>query len=85
MIKLDKSINDKFLSLEDSTVMDSLIRLAHSLKLEIVAEGIEEWDKFRRLQKGGCDYIQGYLFSKPIPVEEVEALYHKNFLQDKDS
>ncbi|MDD3660462.1 MAG: ABC transporter substrate binding protein [Lachnospiraceae bacterium] len=85
VIKLDKSINDKFLNLEDSTVMDSLIRLAHSLKLEIVAEGIEEWDKFRRLQKGGCDYIQGYLFSKPIPVEEVEALYHKNFLQDKDS
>jgi len=83
-IKLDKSINDKFLSLEDNTVMDSLIQLAHSLRLKIVAEGIEDWDKFVRLQKSGCDQIQGYLFSKPVSVEDVSEIYDKNFLNQQD-
>ena len=85
VIKLDKSINDKFLSLEDSTVMDSLIRLVHSLKLEIVAEGIEDWEKFNMLQKGGCDYVQGYLFSRPLPVQELEQLYNKNYLKENEN
>ena len=78
-VKLDKSINDKFLSLEDSTVINSLIQLVHSLQLSIVAEGIEEWDKFKRLQISGCDTIQGYLFCKPLEKEEVELIYNKKY------
>lgn len=79
-VKLDKSINDKFLSLENSLVMDSLISLAHSLNLKITAEGIEEWDKFIKLKNSHCDYIQGYLFSKPLNKDEIEKVYNKNFL-----
>ena len=78
-VKLDKSINDKFLNLEDSTVINSLIQLVHSLQLSIVAEGIEEWDKFKRLQISGCDTIQGYLFCKPLEKEEVELIYNKKY------
>ena len=51
--------------------MESLISLAHSLGLEVVAEGIEEEVQLARLQAGQCDYAQGYLLSMPLEVEEV--------------
>ncbi|MGB3368016.1 MAG: EAL domain-containing protein [Acidaminobacteraceae bacterium] len=65
-IKLDKSLNDRFLELENIKVMDSLIALAHSLNLIVVAEGIELIDQVKRLKVGKCDYIQGYYFSRPL-------------------
>ncbi|HKM04348.1 MAG TPA: EAL domain-containing protein [Lachnospiraceae bacterium] len=80
-IKLDKSINDKFLDLADTKVMDSLISLAHSLNLKITAEGIEEWDKFMKLRYGGCDFIQGFLFSKPLCIGEIEKIYNTNLME----
>ena len=80
-IKLDKSLNDKFLELENIKVMDSLISLAKSLKLEIVAEGIEDVVQYKRLKVAGCNYIQGYLFSKPLEVEEAGKIYNYNFLE----
>jgi diguanylate cyclase (GGDEF)-like protein len=80
-IKLDKSINDKFLQSENTEVMDSIISLAHSLKLKITAEGIEEMDKYLQLKHGGCDYIQGYLFSKPLLADEIEHIYNLNLLE----
>lgn len=79
-IKLDKSLNDKFLELENIKVMDSLISLANSLNLEVVAEGIEDVVQYERLKVTGCNYIQGYLFSKPLEVAEVEKIYYDNFL-----
>ncbi|MCB2289372.1 EAL domain-containing protein [Clostridium sp. CS001] len=79
-IKLDKSLNDKFLELENIKVMDSLISLAHSLNLEVVAEGIEDVQHFNRLKVAGCNYIQGYLFSKPLEVDDAEKIYNDNFL-----
>ncbi|MBI6874564.1 EAL domain-containing protein [Clostridium aciditolerans] len=79
-IKLDKSLNDKFLELENIKVMGSLVSLANSLNLEVVAEGIEDVAQYKRLKVAGCNYIQGYLFSKPLEVEEAEKIYHDNFL-----
>jgi EAL domain-containing protein (putative c-di-GMP-specific phosphodiesterase class I) len=83
-IKLDKSINDKFLELDNNKVMESLISLAHSLNLTITAEGIEDWDKFLKLMQSNCDYIQGYLFSKPLIASEVEGVYNKNFIPNNE-
>ena len=80
-IKLDKSLNDKFLILENIGVMDSLISLAHSLNLQVVAEGIEEVEQYKRLKVGKCDYIQGYLFSKPLEASEIEGIFNYNFLE----
>lgn len=74
-IKLDRSLNVKFLEIENFKVMDSLISLAHSLNLEVVAEGIETGEQLERLKAGGCDYVQGYYFSKPIEAEAVEENY----------
>jgi diguanylate cyclase (GGDEF)-like protein len=80
-IKLDKSINDKFLKTENIEVINSIISLAHSLKLKLTAEGIEEMDKYLQLRNGGCDYIQGYLFSKPLKAEDIEHIYNMNLLE----
>lgn len=55
-IKLDKSINDKFLGMENIQVMQSIISLAHSLGLSITAEGIEEEDQFQKLKT--CGWIR---------------------------
>jgi diguanylate cyclase (GGDEF)-like protein/PAS domain S-box-containing protein len=83
-IKLDKSINDKFLELNNTKVMESLISLAHSLNLKITAEGIEDWSKFMKLKEGNCDYIQGYLFSKPLMASEIEKIYNNKFVYELD-
>lgn len=74
-IKLDRTLSIKFLELDNSAVMDSLIALAHSLNLKVIAEGIEEYEQVKRLVVGKCDAIQGYYFSKPLEVEEVEKTY----------
>jgi diguanylate cyclase (GGDEF)-like protein len=78
-IKLDRSLNLKFLELENINVMDSLIALAHSLNLKVIAEGIESYEHVRRLRVGKCDAIQGYYFSQPLEVEEVENRGHQPY------
>lgn len=80
-VKLDKSLSDKFLESDNIQVMRSIISLAHSLKLEITAEGVETYEQYERLKEGGCDYIQGYLFSKPLGVKEIEKIYSNNMLE----
>jgi len=79
-LKLDKSINDRFLTAERIKVMDALILLAHSLNLLVVAEGIETSEQYRMLEVGKCDFIQGYFFSKPLEAEAVVATFNKNYL-----
>lgn len=79
-VKLDKSLSDKFLELDNSEVINSIISLAHSLNMDITAEGIEEFYQYEKLAKGECDYIQGYLFSRPLPVAELEQIYNDNLL-----
>ena len=81
-IKLDKSLCDKFLELNNINVIGSIISLAHSLNLEITAEGIEKLEQYQRLKSVGCDYIQGYLFSKSLNVVEIEKIYYNNLLED---
>lgn len=78
-IKLDRSLNVKFLELENIAVMDSLIALAHSLNLKVVAEGIEEREQVKRLIVGKCDIIQGYYFSGPLEADNVVINYDKAY------
>jgi diguanylate cyclase (GGDEF)-like protein/PAS domain S-box-containing protein len=79
-IKLDKSLCDKFLEIENVSVMANIISLAHSLNLEVLAEGIENIEQYKRLKEERCNYIQGYLFSKPVGVDKVEKIHDYNFL-----
>lgn len=53
-------------------IVKNLVDLAHSLGIQVVAEGIEEAEQVEALGRMGCDYVQGYVFSRPLPVEEFE-------------
>jgi len=55
----------------------ALIGLAHELGLKVIAEGIEHPEQLTFLADLGCDYIQGFLFSKPMPVDELEELLQR--------
>jgi len=79
-IKLDKILIERFIAGEKLNSIESLIKLIHSLDLKVVAEGIEEYDLFKYLKKNNCDYIQGYLFSRPLAKEDLMKDYNKNYL-----
>ena len=59
---------------ESLTIVNSVISLAHSLKLRVVAEGVETEAQSTTLKNLSCDEMQGYLVSKPVPPEDVPAL-----------
>jgi diguanylate cyclase (GGDEF)-like protein/PAS domain S-box-containing protein len=58
----------------DMALSEAIIVMAHKLDLQVVAEGIETEQQCALLRAAGCDYGQGYLFSKPVPPQEFEAL-----------
>ena len=75
-IKIDRSfIIDMTASPEGLSIVSTIINLAHSLKLKVVAEGVETEEQSRLLRLLSCDVAQGFLFSKPIPLELFEARY----------
>lgn len=57
---------------DDAAITQAIIKLGHSLGLSIVAEGVEKIEQAQILRESGCDVLQGYLFSKPIPEDEFE-------------
>lgn len=76
-LKLDKSFFDKWTEQPDdmkkeASLVRRTIQLAKDMDMVIVAEGIEEEFQVNRLKEFGCDMIQGYYFSKPLPAEEFE-------------
>ncbi|OYV50811.1 MAG: hypothetical protein B7X10_01080, partial [Burkholderiales bacterium 21-58-4] len=54
---------------EGLALVSTIINLAHSLKLNVVAEGVETEDQARLLRLLECDEMQGFLFSKPVPID----------------
>jgi EAL domain-containing protein (putative c-di-GMP-specific phosphodiesterase class I) len=60
---------------EGLALVSTIINLAHSLKLKVVAEGVETEEQSRLLRLLNCDEMQGYLFSKPVPSEIFETRY----------
>ena len=57
---------------DDASIVLAIISIAHSLKLEVVAEGVETIEQLDYLKKHGCNQIQGYYFSRPLPQLELE-------------
>lgn len=71
-LKLDKSfVGDIETDPNDAEICIATVALAHNLGLKVVAEGVETDAQRDFLMEHGCDYLQGYLFSKPLPAEEI--------------
>jgi len=65
---------------DNKAIISSIIAVAQHLKLNIIAEGVEEMLEFEFLKSQGCFDMQGYMFSKPIPLDELKVIIKKNLL-----
>jgi diguanylate cyclase (GGDEF)-like protein/PAS domain S-box-containing protein len=75
-LKIDRSfVTDMTAAPEGLALVSTIINLAHSLKLKVVAEGVETEEQSRLLRLLNCDEMQGFLFSKPLPGEIFESRY----------
>jgi diguanylate cyclase (GGDEF)-like protein/PAS domain S-box-containing protein len=75
-IKIDRSfVANIILNHEDAVIVKSTIDLAHALGMRIVAEGVEDKETAERLRLLNCDYVQGYYFSRPLPVDQVTSWF----------
>jgi diguanylate cyclase (GGDEF)-like protein/PAS domain S-box-containing protein len=74
-LKIDKSfIHGLMDDPEDQAIVNAVISMAHSLNLKVVAEGVETEEQVLFLQEKGCDEMQGYVFSRPVPADELTEL-----------
>ena len=80
-IKIDRSfITNLHTDSIDLAIVNAIVALGQGLKLDVVAEGVETEKTRDLLKKLGCGYIQGYLFSKPLPASEATKLLEKHSL-----
>lgn len=74
LLKIDRSfIRDLINNEKDAAITSAITALAHSLHLRLVAEGVEDPAQLQFLRNKGCHEIQGYLISKPVPIEQLKA------------
>ncbi|ABW29916.1 putative bifunctional diguanylate cyclase/phosphodiesterase [Acaryochloris marina] len=79
-LKIDRSFVETIdTSGTESEIIQAVIQLAHSLNIDVVAEGVETVEQANRLKNLGCEYAQGYLFAKPMEPGQIEKVLHKNF------
>jgi len=74
-VKIDKSFTSNIQAgSSDMALCEAIIVMAHKLGKKVIAEGIETQAQLDLLIKAGCDFGQGYLFSKPVPADAFETL-----------
>ncbi len=73
-LKIDRCfVKDLESDPRDAEISAAIIAMSHSLKLSVLAEGVETPGQLEFLRRAGCDSIQGFLFSRPLPADEAEA------------
>jgi EAL domain-containing protein (putative c-di-GMP-specific phosphodiesterase class I) len=73
-IKVDRSfVRDVTVNQDSAAIAAAILAMAHSLRLESVAEGVETKEQVEFLMRHGCPVVQGFLFSKPLPAAELTA------------
>jgi diguanylate cyclase (GGDEF)-like protein/PAS domain S-box-containing protein len=85
-LKIDRSfIQDLPGNDNDSQLVSTMISMARGLRMQVVAEGVEMPDQEAFLASRGCDIVQGYLYSRPIPADQVEQLLQNNASSKKST
>ena len=75
ILKIDREFVKNIINTdEESYIFKSIVELAHNMRLEVLAEGVETKEQEGFIMKNGCDVGQGYYFSKPITSSEIESL-----------
>ena len=84
VLKMDmKFIRNIATSETDRRLVALILDIARYLKVKVVAEGVETAEQLEILRKGGCDIVQGYYFSRPLPPEEFERLIEKQLKEER--
>ena len=78
-LKVDQSfVRNMTTDPNDASITKSVILLGQSLNLSVIAEGVETAEQLAPLKQFGCDEVQGYFFSKPVPADDLERLLGAN-------
>lgn len=80
IVKIDRSFVRELPNSNDEAIVKAIISMAQALNLKVLAEGIETENQWHFLNEEGCQEGQGYLFSKPLPSDDVEKLLHVDSL-----
>jgi diguanylate cyclase (GGDEF)-like protein/PAS domain S-box-containing protein len=82
-LKIDRSfIQDITTNSDDREITRAIIAMGQNLGLKVLAEGVETLEQLNILKEGGCDYIQGYYYSRPLPAAQLIPYLHKHKLFD---
>ncbi len=71
ILKIDRSFINDLQENNNSVILSAIITMAHALGMQVVAEGVETQEQYAFLSAEGCDLMQGYLFSRPLPAPEI--------------
>jgi len=75
VLEIDQSfVRDVLVDTNDAAIANMIVALANSMGLSVIAEGVETVEQMQHLARHGCHAYQGYLFSRPVPVERFETL-----------
>jgi EAL domain-containing protein (putative c-di-GMP-specific phosphodiesterase class I) len=78
-VKIDKSfVRELIIDADDEAIVRAIVTLAHSLRLEVIAEGVENTAQLDFLRDEGCDMMQGYHYSRPLGSEAFEQLLRQD-------
>ena len=79
IVKIDREFIKNIKNEDDmEIIVQVVVQIAEALNLEVIAEGVETKEKLRYLQKSRCSQAQGYLFSKPVPAEQMSEIFEAN-------
>lgn len=82
-VKIDRSfVTDMVIDRDDAAIVAAILSIAKKLELQVVAEGVENEQQRDVLTVGGCDQLQGFYFSPPVPAEEFRFLLERGCLGD---
>jgi diguanylate cyclase (GGDEF)-like protein/PAS domain S-box-containing protein len=80
ILKMDQSfVKGMTIDSKNARIVCAIIEIGHSLKQKVIAEGVESKEQFDFLRKHGCDIIQGYFFSKPLPCDEMTEFLKSDY------